>query len=191
MSRFKNGAVIRNDKGEFLGTRDGMRTLTWENGTEHAICFKNNKEAEDFLDEWNDNHRRNPRLILNGVKIEESTCACGETSHPIDKNTKTPCECNDFDDEDSVNVTDDMVAIAVKLIKKDESALKELAEKAEEKEELENEIRELQEELDEKKEELEDLQEEIDDLKESINAKLDSVFTQKAKEAVIRELLNA
>lgn len=184
---FKKGAVIRNDEGEFLCTQNGSE-IFWSNSTEHAFCFPTNREAEQWLNDWNNNHRYNPNMIINGVRIEESNCMCGETHTPVGaKKTTTrrsSCACGE------VNVSDDMVVAAMNILRADESDIDSLTELSEAKEALEDEKRELEDALKENADELVEVTRKLNNLKNKINRKLDTVFTPAAKEAILKHLVN-
>lgn len=184
---FRNGAVIRNEQGEFLCTTNGHEVF-WSNSTEHAFCFPTNNEAERWLNEWNDNHRFNRDMILNGVRIEESNCMCGETHTPVGAKRVTTrrasCGCAD------VNVSDDMVVAAMNILRADEADIDELTELSEAKESLEAEKEELEDALKENASELAEATRRLNAIKSKINRKLDTVFTPAAKEAILKHLVD-
>lgn len=170
MNEFRNGAVIKNDNNEFLCTENG-RDLFWSNSTEFAFCFENNEAAEKFLNEWNDNHRRQGKLnmILDRVRIESSNCMCGEERTPI----------GSLDDNE---ISDEVLALATSILRDENDTLDEIENAVEEKEELQETIKQA-------KSDLKDVEAEIVRLRNKINRKLDAVFSPSMKEKVLEKLL--
>ena len=186
---FENGAVIRNEAGEYLCTENG-KDLFWSNSTEHAFCFFENKAAEKFLNDWNDKARMNnrPDLFIHGVKIESSNCGCGEIRRPVGvtASRRPSCACGKANDD--VEVCDEMIITALNIL--NASELDDLAALADKKEELEGEKAELESALNQVKEELTEVNRKVQTAKTRIERKLDTVFVPKVKQAIIKHLLS-
>lgn len=172
---FKNGAVVMNDENMFLCTTNG-RDLFWENSTENAICFKDNKDAEDFLNRWN---RNNPNAILNGVRITASNCQCGEERRPVGTtSTRT----------NNVTVTPEILALAVSALKGHMSDFAKVAEAANKLAELEEEKAEIEESLKEVNAEIKEIKDSMKATKREIDGILGRVLSPQMVEAVKAEL---
>lgn len=194
---FENGAVIRNENNEFLCTENGNE-LFWENDTEFAICFKDNQEAEDFLNRWNREHPENIIASnVNGqrIRIEESNCQCGKTRTPIASN-------DEFDDNE--DVSDDIIALAAKILASNAKTAKKAAELDATEEELQEAIKQKERDIKRENDKLSSMKNELASLKKSlkdvkasqesamkaINSKLDAVFTPETKKKVLKKLFD-
>lgn len=175
---FKNGAVVMNDENMFLCTTNG-RDLFWENSTEHAICFKDNKDAEDFLNKWN---RNNPNAILNGVRITASNCQCGEERRPVGTTSARSTRTN------NVTVTPEILALAVSALKGHMSDFAKVAEAANKLAELEEEKAEIEESLKEVNAEIKEIKDSMKATKREIDGILGRVLSPQMVEAVKAEL---
>lgn len=182
---FENGAVVRNENGEFLCTENGQ-DLFWENSTQHAICFKDNVDAERFLTDWNQNH---PSRIIDGVRIETSNCQCGTERTPVGRQSR-----QSFSSTRSTSakpkISPAMIVEVSKLLRDEEDNLNTLSELSETLENLKAENTSLKEALNDNERELKSVQAEFNKAKRSIKSKLDAMFTPQYQEAILEKLLN-
>lgn len=183
---FSHGAVVMSDQGEYLATEDGKRVF-WSNSTEHAICFPNNKEAEKWLENWNNEHRHQPSMIISGVRIEPSVCNCGETRREI--GSEPICDCDHVREaNDGIEVSEEMVMVALKLLQGEETDIDELDDLNDEKEEIAEDIERYKEKLEKLNDKLEGIERKIARLTNRINDKLDAYFKPEVKKAILKKL---
>ena len=187
---FKNGAVVRNERGEYLATRDGVNWF-WANGTEHAICFTDNNDAEEKLNQWNRNH---PTSIISGVRIEESTCMCGETERPVSTTSGNvdaennyswnDCGCNDDDDVDEKTLD-----LAIDIMKNGKHNVSRMVELSEQQSELEEELADVNARKIELQNQINSIKRELNSFKNDVRSKLGTIFSARVVDKLMAQLL--